>query len=370
MIVLVSDPRCQMSLVVTGETVPQRRFPDAPTAIILPVRVTIAAPMAGKLYWARIVSTMAFMLAGTTVRRVVPWTAPLVAVIVVVPSETAVTTPVPATTVATVWSDDCHETEGGRRDRTPELIGDRGRHRLGGAGDHRRCCRPHGHIGGNAHLLQHGIGTERRRLSAHGARGDVDRAAGEFHPHAAGQPIQAEPGRDHVARQGRRILDPDGHRLCERRAAGPEVEGGARDQIGIGGRICGGGHGDRRLSAQGLRRHHHVHVSRTGGDGPTGIADDCAIGHGRSAVPVFPSLLAVMVAVPGEAAVTTPVASTLAIAAAFEDQVMVRPVSVLPLASRVVAVSVVVCSGTMVAVFPDTLTVATGAGPGGGGGAG
>src|SRR5688572_19936962 len=58
------------------------------------------------------------------------------------------------------------------------------------------------------------------------------------------------------------------------------------------------------------------------------------------AVPVFPSLVAVIVAVPGPAAVTTPVDDTVATAALLVDHATARPVSTLFAASRVVAVSV------------------------------
>jgi hypothetical protein len=56
-------------------------------------------------------------------------------------------------------------------------------------------------------------------------------------------------------------------------------------------------------------------------------------------VPDLPSLVAVIVAVPTPAAVTSPFASTLAAAALSEDHVIVRPVSVAPVESLVTAVS-------------------------------
>ena len=83
-----------------------------------------------------------------------------------------------------------------------------------------------------------------------------------------------------------------------------------------------------------------------------------------AAVPVLPSLVAVIVAVPWATAVTTPVTLTVATAVLLDVHVMVRPESTLPFASVVVAVSVVVCVGTNVAVDGVTVTVLTGAGAG------
>jgi hypothetical protein len=76
-------------------------------------------------------------------------------------------------------------------------------------------------------------------------------------------------------------------------------------------------------------------------------------------VPVFPSLVAVIVAVPGDTAVTRPFASTVA-AGLSEDHVTVRPVSVTPFASVVTAVSCLVFATTTVADDGLTVTVATG----------
>jgi hypothetical protein len=56
--------------------------------------------------------------------------------------------------------------------------------------------------------------------------------------------------------------------------------------------------------------------------------------------PVLPSLVAVIVAVPGLTPVTTPLVETVATPDALVVHVTVRPVSVLPLASLRVAVSV------------------------------
>jgi hypothetical protein len=67
------------------------------------------------------------------------------------------------------------------------------------------------------------------------------------------------------------------------------------------------------------------------------------------AVPVFPLLVAVIVAVPGATPVTTPVVETVAMLAALVLQAMSAPVIVLPLASFVVAVNVVVAPTKMAA---------------------
>ena len=70
-----------------------------------------------------------------------------------------------------------------------------------------------------------------------------------------------------------------------------------------------------------------------------------ATGTGAAAVtvicacPVLPSDVAVMVAVPAPASLTNPVEDTLAMVLSLLDQVTTRPVSTLPLASRVAAVS-------------------------------
>jgi len=58
-----------------------------------------------------------------------------------------------------------------------------------------------------------------------------------------------------------------------------------------------------------------------------------------AAVPVFPSLVAVIVADPAAPPVTRPLAFTLATAVLLLDQVTTRPVSAVPLASFGVAVS-------------------------------
>jgi hypothetical protein len=78
------------------------------------------------------------------------------------------------------------------------------------------------------------------------------------------------------------------------------------------------------------------------------------------AVPLFPSLVAVMVAVPAPAAVTNPVPLTVATEALSVDQVTARPVNELPLASLGVAVSCAVCPTIRLAVAGLTVTDATG----------
>jgi hypothetical protein len=78
-------------------------------------------------------------------------------------------------------------------------------------------------------------------------------------------------------------------------------------------------------------------------------------------VPLTPSLIAVMVALPTANALTRPVAETLAIDGALEVQVVVLSVSVLLLASVSVAMS---CSALPATTLTDpglTLTAATGA---------
>ena len=85
------------------------------------------------------------------------------------------------------------------------------------------------------------------------------------------------------------------------------------------------------------------------------------------AVPLFPSLVAVMVAEPGAIAVTNPFEETVAIEPLDVDQATDRPVRTLPFASRTVACNCVVCPVWMLAEGGAMLTDATGAGGGGGG---
>src|SRR5436309_3536725 len=80
-----------------------------------------------------------------------------------------------------------------------------------------------------------------------------------------------------------------------------------------------------------------------------------------AAVPLFPSLVAVIVANPAAPPVTSPVALTAARAASLVAQVTDRPVSRLPAESRSVAVSCNVTPTKMLATAGVTVTVATGA---------
>ncbi len=78
------------------------------------------------------------------------------------------------------------------------------------------------------------------------------------------------------------------------------------------------------------------------------------------AVPEALPLVAVIVAVPAETALTTPVVETVAIVGVSELQTTVRPVSTLPLASFVTAVNVAVPPTTTLFVGGETVTLATG----------
>jgi hypothetical protein len=88
---------------------------------------------------------------------------------------------------------------------------------------------------------------------------------------------------------------------------------------------------------------------------PTGTAVTVTV-----ASPRCPSLDAVMVALPGARAVTTPVADTLATSELLEDQLTARSVSVAPLASFKVADSVAIEPAIMGVVEGKTVTDATG----------
>jgi hypothetical protein len=78
------------------------------------------------------------------------------------------------------------------------------------------------------------------------------------------------------------------------------------------------------------------------------------------AVPLFPSLVAVIVAEPAATPVTTPLDDTVAIPVLEVDHVTVRPVNTLLFASRVVAVSCAVCPTEMLELVGATATEATG----------
>src|SRR6266566_2871708 len=81
-----------------------------------------------------------------------------------------------------------------------------------------------------------------------------------------------------------------------------------------------------------------------------------------AALPLLPSLAAVMLAVPAASAVTSPLPFTVATPGASLDQVIVRPESGFPLASSSVAVSCCVAPAYIDAVAGLTLTEATGTG--------
>lgn len=78
------------------------------------------------------------------------------------------------------------------------------------------------------------------------------------------------------------------------------------------------------------------------------------------AVPLLPSLLAVITADPAAIAVTTPEIDTLATDVLLDVHVTTRPVSTAPFASRVVAVSAEETPGCVLTDPGATLTVATG----------
>jgi hypothetical protein len=85
----------------------------------------------------------------------------------------------------------------------------------------------------------------------------------------------------------------------------------------------------------------------------TGVTD-------TAAVPLLPSLVAVIVAEPVATPVTSPLALTVATAALLLPHVTTRPDSVLPLASRGVAVSWIACPTLTLDDAGITPTVATG----------
>src|SRR5207302_1115490 len=97
-----------------------------------------------------------------------------------------------------------------------------------------------------------------------------------------------------------------------------------------------------------------------------GLTDTEATGAGAgtviAAVPLCPSLVAVIVAEPAARAVTSPLPLTVATVVLLEDHVITRPDSGLPLASCGVAVSCTVCPTGTLAVAGLTDTEATGAG--------
>ena len=78
-------------------------------------------------------------------------------------------------------------------------------------------------------------------------------------------------------------------------------------------------------------------------------------------VPLFPSLVAVIVVEPAAIAVTNPLPFTVATAVLLDAHVIVRPASTLPPASLSVAASCVVCPTAILTVAGLTVTDATGA---------
>src|SRR5438034_7552819 len=78
------------------------------------------------------------------------------------------------------------------------------------------------------------------------------------------------------------------------------------------------------------------------------------------ALPLCPSLVAVIVAEPAVTPLTSPLPFTVATGVLLLDQVTTRPVSGLPLASFGVAVSCTVCPATTLAGDGLTVTEATG----------
>ena len=78
------------------------------------------------------------------------------------------------------------------------------------------------------------------------------------------------------------------------------------------------------------------------GDGATVTVETGTSVTVTAEVPVFPSLVAVIVVVPGRSPVTSPAGETLATAGLLDVHETARPVRVLPAASFIVAVSVAV----------------------------
>src|ERR1700719_4569119 len=77
-------------------------------------------------------------------------------------------------------------------------------------------------------------------------------------------------------------------------------------------------------------------------------------------VPFCPSLVAVIVAVPGATPVTRPLPLTVAAAVLLELHVITRPVSAMPFASFGIAINCTVCPTTKLAVAGVSVTEATG----------
>src|SRR5438132_692287 len=89
------------------------------------------------------------------------------------------------------------------------------------------------------------------------------------------------------------------------------------------------------IAVEGSRSADGLSPAGASGSGAGGGAHATATG----AVPLFPSLVAVIVAVPAAGPVTSPLALTVATPAALVAHAIVRPVSMFPLASFRLAVS-------------------------------
>src|SRR5438132_7636184 len=98
--------------------------------------------------------------------------------------------------------------------------------------------------------------------------------------------------------------------------------------------------------------------------GDAGETETEATGAGgltvNGAEPVFPSLVATMLAVPAATAVTTPPVVTVAMLVFDDDQTITRPVKTFPFASRVVAVAFAVCPMLRVEFLSATVIGAIG----------
>jgi hypothetical protein len=81
-----------------------------------------------------------------------------------------------------------------------------------------------------------------------------------------------------------------------------------------------------------------------------------------AAVPLRPSLVAVIVADPGVALLTSPLPDTVATSVSLLVHLTVRPISALPAASLAIAISCTVSPTTSVDAAGMTVTDATGAG--------
>src|SRR5256886_14895252 len=114
---------------------------------------------------------------------------------------------------------------------------------------------------------------------------------------------------------------------------------------------------DNVISDPLCKRHEPV-VGGGGGGGGGGVG----VVTVTLAVPLFPSLDAVIVAVPAATPVTSPPAETVATLALFVAQLMLRPLSAVPLASLGVAVSCTVAATSSTGAAGLTLTDATGTG--------